>query len=61
MMPNPVRSIILYAAADDLDALRAENLLLFFGLRGIVAVSRDSLRESMRDSETRSVPGEGEV
>ena len=61
MMPNPVRSFILYAAANDLDALRAANLLLFFGLRGVVAKPRDSLRDSMRDSETRSVPGEGEI
>ena len=60
MMPDPVRSIILHAA-DEFDALRAVNPLLFFGLHRVVAKPRDSLRESSRDSETRSVPGEGEV
>ena len=54
-------AFLLNAAADDLDALRATNPLLFFTLRAVVSVSRDSLPESSRDSETRSVPGEGEV
>ena len=49
------------AAAAELDALRSANLLLFFGLRRVGLQPRDSLNESSRDSETRSVPGEGEV
>ena len=49
------------ATVEELDKLRTANLLLFFTLRAVVAKPRDSLRESSRDSETRSVPGEGEM